>query len=295
MPRKKVTNFPAPTPEDLESTPDLVLRGPKGALMWKCAHCKKPASSRTTEGKYVCKRHGGTSAAQRDPVKREQLRERKQKQENIQAEKEDRPPVTVPAPKGAGRPLKTGFYSKRDGVNVDELVEKYRSEGLNPDATDEDMLYLRAYIEDMKVLGPVVAQVAIKLEVLLELIDSFLQADVWDGNGLDVAGVLDFMKMLRPLQKEIQSTRAFYGKLMHFTEGMEDRHERLINMSRLRADTALKNAAAKDLSTFTVFLRRFLVLAAETIPPNSLLVLQEKIKKELKEVPRGALEGKVQA
>ena len=105
--------------------------------MWKCHHCARPASHLAQNGLKVCKAHGGSTANQRDPHYRARNR--------LSTGSPVRPP---------GRPLKHGFYAVIPGQRIDQLVEEYRAQQLDPDATEDDMYYLRAYLDELKGLRP---------------------------------------------------------------------------------------------------------------------------------------------
>ena len=136
MTRKRVAPFDPPTAADFTAHPDQVRRVRSGH-QWLCAHCQQVASHLTAKNVKVCQRHGGSRHAQRDLEKRAMAVSRG----------ED-------LPRQLGRPLKHGFYATRQGVKVDEIKARYVAEGLDPDATDEDMYFLRAYLDSMRNMAP---------------------------------------------------------------------------------------------------------------------------------------------
>lgn len=272
MAKEKRTNLPTPTAEDIAQRPELLRKTATG-YAWKCAHCGMFASSRTQAGKYVCKNHGGATAEQRDPVAR------------AQAEAEGRP-----APRPPGRPQKTGLYSKAPGVKIDALVAEWQARNVDPDLTDEDMLYLRAYIEEKKELRPDIERIRQPLQEAVEQLEDFLTCIVPDEN-VSVDSIIDMLERGKELTDLLRGLNLALKLTTSYTKDLEGSHARIINMSKIRAETRLKDAAARQLDVFTVLVRRFMLLLSEQLTARDFEALQKRIEHDLSEVPENLLTG----
>lgn len=254
MARKKRSSLPPVTEADLRHFPDRIRPTPRGAgWAWKCAHCQQFASSETLSGQYVCRSHGGTTPRQRDPLAR-------------QVAKENGRPVPTPP----GRPPKTGRWSKRDLLRVDEIFEDYKARKLNPDATDDDMLYLRAMLEcqrrDLAAFE--------EIEGLVVKLREHLQQAV----------PLD-QEEAQSLRHVLSETQAVLTKRMTLSKRVEKGHERLIKLAKVRADTRLRNRAAEQVGVFMVLVQRMQVIFEETLTPEAHAALQARFARELQDVP----------
>lgn len=284
MARKRVAPFDPPTAADFEKLGDTRVRvGPKGGFMWlcECENCSRVASGLTASGKKVCSRHGGSTANQRSP------------EAHAKAIAEGRDP-----PRRPGRPVQHGFYSVVDGYKVDQLVEEYRANRLDPDATDDDMLYLRAYLDELKVMRPDGQEVANMLHEAVPLVAAFLREKTdehsdFSGRQLSVQEVLSQLQMLDSFNASLAQLRETLKLMLALTTGVEERHERLVMLAKVRAETRLKNAAARQLDVFMVMVERLKVINQETLPSNYAEVLNLRYAKELNEVPGRALKKSV--
>lgn len=272
MARKRVAPFDPPTPAEAAAHPDQVMRGPK-SLMWKCAHCGRPASALTVKGVKVCHAHGGSTAAQRDPEVR------------AQAEAEGRVP-----PRPPGRPMVTGTYSRRVGVRVDEVLAEYEARGVNPDATDEDMLYLRAYLDVLKEKQPDVHALERPLEQAAEGLEDLLTMILPD-EGVTVDTMLDMLERGKEVEDLIRVLSRALKQVTQYTKDIEGRHARLINLSKIRSETRLKDAAARQLDVFTLMTRRFMAILHEQLSSDDYAALMKRVEHDLSEVPASALDG----
>jgi hypothetical protein len=268
VPRKKNPRLPQVTSADIEGTPDQLIQMPQGGWAWKCAYCKRPASSETAQHKYVCHAHGGMTEKQASPVER------------AKAVQEDRPVIRPP-----GRPPVHGLYSKKPTVRVDEIVLDYQARGVDPDSTDEDMLYLRAHLEALKENAPEVGQV---MRLLQELVDELanLREDGWvEDENVSVEALLEMTGRLGRFDLYVKHVMGLVKNLSMWTTGIEARHERLIKLSKDRADTRLKNKAAKELDLFSMMANRFLLLLSETLPVEIFRSLHKRVELDLSEIP----------
>lgn len=277
--RKRVAPFAPPTEADLDALgPERVRRGPRGGFLWVCETegCKQAASHETAAGKKRCKNCGGSTAKQRDPVAHA---------EAVAAGEE--PPRTP------GRPVQHGFYSVVAGIKVDELVARYREEQLDPDATEDDMLYLRAYLDELKVMRPDAMAAQELLREGIGLMNTFLRCkteeDHWSSGGpgrkLSVREVMEQAQTLGDFVADLDGLRQLLKVLVALTAGIEERHSNLIGLAKVRAETRLKNSTAAQLDAFTVMVERLIIINAETLPSNYAEALQVRYAKELSELP----------
>jgi len=277
MARKRVAPFEPPTEYDAQQHPEQVRRGPKGGLMWKCAFCARVASHLAQTGNKVCNAHGGSTHAQRDPIERAKVIE-----------------AGHAPPRPPGRPVKHGFYTIIPGHNIDELVEQYRAQQMDADATDDDMYYLRAYLDEAKQLRPDARAVALALQDALSTVPAFLQqrTDLMNENGsglaLSVSQVMRLMNLYNEFNADLTELKGLLAALVGITKDVEGGHARLINLSKIRAETRLKNVAAAEMSAFATMLTGLQVILSETIPSEYLGVFQARVERELSEVAERA-------
>lgn len=256
-----------PTAADVADTPEKVRRGPRGGWMWTCEYCKRPASMMSTKGVRVCSQHGGATKAQTDPEVHAEARAR--------GEEPPRPP---------GRPQKHGFYTLKPNVKVDELVAEYRARQLDPDATDDDMLFLRAYIDANRELVPDSVTVLDDLLAIGRELQEFRRAPV----AVDT-GTVSVERALRMLGRyeDLAYVLATHGEsvktFVAITSGIEERHANLVRLAKVRAETRFKDASAQQLDAFTLMVDRLMLILAEMLPRDSMEALQERMKRDLKE------------
>lgn len=265
MARKQRSILPLVTNADLQTRSHDVRRTAHG-WAWKCAYCGQFASSETQAGKYVCRAHGGVTARQRSPEAQLTAKENGQ-----------------PIPRPPGRPLRSGFYSRRACVRVDELVEQYRQMQIKLDCTDADMLYLRAYQQERMDQRPqwlVVGEALRRLQKHLEgdLDDTSQEASDVSKKQLDSASMLrESRLLLRQVSLAIQQ--------------IERGHERLIKLSKVRAETRLKNRAAEQAEAFTLMVERLMVVLRTQLSSEDFAALQTRIERDLADVPGGLVDG----
>lgn len=266
-----MANLPPITDRDLIEQPESFRPMPNGGFAWKCGLCNQAASSLTQSG-LRCYQHGGTRKRAKDRVESSKAKEKGK-------------------PLGAsGRPLKTGWYSRDETVNLFELVNEYRQAKLDPDATDEDMLHLRARLQRLQALEPSGKELAEELEVLLEDLRDWHVERVKDADGLTVAGVLETLGRLSEVTDKVVKVRGAFERFTSLQDAIEARHARLIKLAQVRADTRVKNKAAEQLDVFTLMLRRLMTVLQEGLSPEDFLALQRRMERDLNELPKRALE-----
>lgn len=258
MARQRRSLLPPVTEEAVCQRPDAIRRTAHG-WAWKCAYCGQFASSETQAGRYVCRSHGGVTARQRSPEARLAARE-----------------AGKPDPRPPGRPLETGFYSRKPGVRLDELVVQYQASQLDLDCTDEDMLYLRAYQQERMELAPQL----MSLSGALERAQLVLEASSRPSG--ELTG--DSAKCLR-------ETRLLMKQVDQMTRRVEEGHERLIHLSKVRAETRVKNHAARQVEAFTLMVERLMIVLQEQLLPADLAALQARVARDLSELPAGLVDG----
>ncbi|ACO45494.1 hypothetical protein Deide_06472 [Deinococcus deserti VCD115] len=269
MARHKRSTLPAVTLSDVEQRPSMVRRTANG-WAWKCAYCGQFASSETLVGKYVCRSHGGVTPRQRSPEARDAARNAGQ-----------------PVPQPPGRPLQTGLYSRRPKVRVDEIVADYQARQVNADHTDEDMLYLRAYLQQLKEVHPSVGQLAAPLEALQGQLQAGCMTSPDKGSEPACRATEAPAEVLHLVRETARVLRDITG----FTEQLERRHERLIKLSKLRAETRLKDSAARQLEVFTLMLSRLQLILEEQLSPVDFAALQQRMARDLSELPTAAVKS----
>lgn len=157
---------------------------------------------------------------------------------------------------------------------MDELVQEYRARRIDIDCTDEDMLYLRAYLNDLMQSWPSVERLSDPLERLHGRLSA-------DEEFSDMAGAARCVREVRLLLK----------KVLGFTEQLERRHVKIIQMSKVRAETRVKNHAASQLDVFTIMLDRFMAILREQLSPADFEALQARVERDLAELPVGLVDG----
>lgn len=189
-----------------------------------------------------------------------------------------------------------GFYTTVPGVNVDELVQRYRESGLDPDATDDDMLYLRAYLDELKALRPDATQAAELLREGLGAMGGFLRMVTDEDHPfktrkMSVQDALEVAGELEAYRDALTGLRDTLKVIVSVTAGIEERHATLITLAKTRAETRLKNSASQQLDAFTVMVERLQVILQETLPSNYAEALQVRFARELNELPARAAKG----
>lgn len=263
MARQQRSLLPLVTDTDLHTRPNDLRRTAHG-WAWKCAYCGQFASSETQAGKYVCRAHGGVTARQRSP-------------EAYLTAKENGQPV----PRPPGRPLRSGFYSRRAHVRIDELVEQYREMQLKLDCTEEDMLYLRAYQQERMEQRPQWLAVSESLRRLQALLDADPEVTAQKASTQEQLGTADLLRESRLLLRQVSLA----------VQQIERGHARLIKLSKVRAETRVKNRAAEQLEAFVLMVERLMVVLQAQLSPSDFAALQTRLERDLAELPGGLVDG----
>ncbi len=77
----------------------------------------------------------------------------------------------------------------------------------------------------------------------------------------NLGAIGDLMDLVRGLAQQVRTFQLAVA-------GMEERHERLAHLGKVRAETRLKNAAAEQLEVFDLFMTRLDVVLME-MPPRT--------------------------
>lgn len=258
MARKKRSLLPPVTDHDITTQAERLRRTAYG-WAWKCAYCGQFASSETVKGKFVCRRHGGVTARQRDPEARLQARE-----------------AGAPLSRPPGRPIQHGHASRHGRLRIDEIVADYRARQVDADCTDDNMLYLRAYQQERMEVQPSLRRAAEAANQLKERLQN---------EGVEAAD-------LRDLQNLVKETRLLIQRVSRAQETIENGHARIIRMAKIRAETKVKNSAARQLEVFTVMVKRLVVVLEEQLSPADYQALQARIARDLEEVSEGMVDGR---
>ncbi|WP_119673932.1 hypothetical protein [Deinococcus sp. RM] len=161
-------------------------------------------------------------------------------------------------------------------MRLDELVVQYQASQLDLDCTDEDMLYLRAYQQERMELAPQLKS----LSGALERAQLVLEASSSPSG--ELTG--DSAKCLR-------ETRLLMRQVEQMTRRVEEGHERLIHLSKVRAETRVKNHAGRQVEAFTLMVERLMIVLQEQLPPSDLAALQARVVRDLSELPAGLVDG----
>ncbi len=266
-----MAELPPITERDLAEQAERLRKMPNGGFAWKCDLCNQAASS-LTQGGPRCYQHGGT---------------RKRAKDRLEVSKAKGKGKTY---RPSGRPLKTGWYSREETVDIQKLVDAYRAAGLNPDATDEDMLHLRARLQRLHALEPLVDDLKAQMETLLVELRAWREQQVLDTGDLTVTKVLEKLDAYVLIAHKVDVISDALGRFMSLQDAIEERHARLIKMAHIRADTRVKNLAAEQLDVFTMMLSRLMLVLSESMAPPDFLALQKRMAKDLSEIPQRALE-----
>lgn len=238
-----------------------MLRKTPYGWAWRCVYCGQFACSETLKGKYVCRSHGGVTARQRDLVAQDAAEQ--------SGHQVPRPP---------GRPLKSGLHTRKTTVRVDQLVAEFKARKLNVDCTDEDMLYLRAYLAERKEQRPAFTRLQTPLMNLQRVLD----------NGLDgISGAEQRAELLAG----VREVGMLLNQIGTFTAQLEKRHSNIIKMSKIRADTRVKNHAAHQVNAFMVMLERLTAILEEQLSPQDFAAFQKRIAKDMNDLPVGIVDG----
>lgn len=264
----KRSRLPPVAPGDIALTPERVRATPNGGHAWKCHYCGQYASSATAKGLFVCRRHGGSTPRQRGEV-------------GAGSGELVRPP---------GRPITTGRGVRGPRLSVDELVQQYKAEQANVDATDENMVYLRAHLQEAIITREtedVIEAVLLGLEERAESLEGFLARRPAVGDILEAnEAIFEISRFARPLFRD----GARLTRFMRETREIERRYERLIRSSTVRAKTRRTNAAVHQLREFSELLPKILGLLEPRLDEPTRLALVARLRREFSTVPMRALQ-----
>ncbi len=265
-------DLPPVTEHDVAQYPGAVRKMPKGGYAWCCSLCKQVASSSTPKGPR-CYQHGGTRKRSRDRLESSQAKE---------AGKPLNPP---------GRPYTNGWYSRGEQVKVDELVESYRSAQLNPDATDEDMLHLRARLKLLYQTGPSALEVETQLKTALAELERLNGAFIrGKAEPRTVANVLADLEALTVWADVAAEACKVFKQFLKHDDAIQKRHVQLVKLAQTRAATRVKTSAGEQLEVFTLLLESLLVVLELGLDPDTFSAIQKRLQTELSEVPKRSLE-----
>ncbi len=265
-------DLPPVTEHDVAQYPGAVRKMPNGGYAWCCSLCKQVASSSTPKGPR-CYQHGGTRKRARDRLKSSQAKE---------AGKTLNPP---------GRPYTNGWYSRGEQVEVDELVERYRTAQLNPDATDEDMLHLRARLNRLYQTGPSALEVETQLKTALAELERLNGAFIRSkAEPRTVENVLSELEALTVCADVVAEAGEVFERFLKHDDAIQKRHVRLVKLAQTRATTRVKTSTGEQLEVFTLLLERLLVVLELGLDPDTFSAIQKRLQTELSEVPKRLLE-----
>ena len=277
MARERVAPFAPPTALDFEQLGrDGVRPGPRGGFLWVCETpgCRQAASHLTVAGVKRCKNCGGSTARQR----------------NLHADAgASRPRRT------RGRPVKHGFYAVVPSLRIDVLVERYRAELLDPDETDTDMLYLRAYLEELRTLSPSTEELqelwATWYQALRLFLEETRRAGVTqpESGPWSVDQILEQGARLDVLVTVLAPGILLLKEWMRVSADLEAGHTRLIRRAKVRVQTRARQSVAAQLAVFTEMVARLIPIQAEILPTSYAQALQARYAKELNALPGRAV------
>ena len=265
-------DLPPVTEHDVAEHPGAVRQMPKGGYVWCCSLCRQVASSSTPKGPR-CYQHGGTRKRARDRLKSSQAKE---------AGKTLNPP---------GRPYTNGWYSRGEQVEVDELVERYRTAQLDPDATDEDMLHLRARLNRLYQTGPSALEVETQLKTTLAELERLNGERVRrKAEPRTVENVLSELEALTVWADVAAEAGRLFEQFLKHDDAIQKRHIQLVKLAQTRATTRVKTSTGEQLEVFTLLLERLLLVLESELDPDTFSAIQKRVQTELSEVPKRSLE-----
>ncbi len=267
-----MSDLPPVTEHDVAQYPGAVRKMPNGGYAWCCSLCRQVASSSTPKGPR-CYQHGGTRKRARDRLESSQAKE---------AGKTLNPP---------GRPYTNGWYSRGEQVEVDELVESYRTAQLNPDATDEDMLHLRARLNLLYQTGPSALEVETQLKTALAELERLNGALIrGKTEPRTVANVLADLEALTVRANVVAEAGEVFERFLKHDDAIQKRHVQLVKLAQTRATTRVETSTGEQLEVFTAMLERLLVVLESGLDPDTFSAIQKRLQTELSEVPKRSLE-----
>lgn len=241
--------------------PERIRTTPNGGRAWKCHYCSQFASSTTQRNLFVCRRHGGVTPTQRTG--------------------QGKPP---------GRPMTTGEDTRSRLLNVNEIVMGYKQKLVDIDATDEDLLHLRAYLHQSIRQRPSEEEVNGALESLLAAAKIVARITPVPAP-LSKDALLHVLAEIRLLRKTLNDTSSLYTRFSRINKEIEDRYARFIRLAKLRSAMAHKNEPTHQLTFFMDTVHECLNILAQRLPPDTLTLLRARLDKEFNEIPERALQA----
>ena len=239
-----------------------------------CPHCRRLACDESVKGLKICHVHGGSTRAQRNPLKR------------AEAVQQRETPLRLP-----GRPIIHGFYARSPRVRVRDIVEEYRQREINPDATDENMLYLHAHLELLMQSSPGLDIIDEPRRAFQEGLEDMLAEGPLIQGEITVPKIIRMVDPVTALGDLADTLSSVLGEAMKTEEELFKRHERLIRLSKVRAETRLLNSNAMQLDAFMTMLQRLLAILYEQLDPQTFAALHRRIERDLLSLAERVLTG----
>jgi hypothetical protein len=218
MTKSKKCTLPAVTPNDLARCPELLRRTPTG-WAWRCQQCRQFASSKASEGIFVCRNHGSSLRLTAEDAAGEAVG------------------VNFSATSWAPSDFKhLVSYERITAFMASHLADK-------PDATelDENELFMRAYVEEMHGLYPQATLLEFLLSILVNWADEFPQLSVTNQEvqmAKQMLGQLDlssgWAELMGSIQKMLELLAAFDERL---TQGQVQLRQFEMNINKGNGDS----------------------------------------------------------
>jgi hypothetical protein len=174
-------------------------------------------------------------------------------------------------------------------LNVDAIISKYASTYSDVGATDEDLLYLRGYLERALGERPEAEEVASRLEILISE-SRPLQWALEEANESDNESLLKAVAEIQSFRRALKSTIHLYAHFLRTTAEIEKRYMRFIKLAKVRSDIAFNNAPAEHLAVFIDFLQQCLHVLEPRLPNEVFGVLKTRLRREFEQIPERALD-----
>lgn len=164
------------------------------------------------------------------------------------------------------------------------LLAEYKARGVNPDATDEDIFYLRANLADMEQYGPEVHEAKNQTRDLLVRLEGMRNRPVVDADGATVEEVLEQLGKRKDFEKLIRTLGEAEQTLEEFTRELEKQHELLVRLVKIRADTRLKESAGQEHELYQMLLLRLRAILEAQLPRDVMVRLMKRIEHDYSEL-----------
>ena len=254
MTKRKRTTLPAVTAEDLTRSPELLRRTPTG-WAWRCEQCRQFASTETSRGTFVCCSH-----------------------------REDAHPV---ADHSTGVTGLGGSATAADFTNlvsherIESLVASYKVSKPGTAEPDENMLYLRAYIEEMRGLSCYVAMLRSPILALINWADEFPIPSARKHETQTARQLLDlidlptgWIHLMGCIQEMLALSEALDSRLM----------ERGLQVHQMETETRQIHLAAEQVKGAELALARVVTLATEQMSRAQLLKFRDSVQEEIEKL-----------